>query len=148
MDNARITEMAITSGGAVRRVVSGGVWTFVFVAAFDIAAHFFRDEETTAELLATLTTSALNTAISTAAGAAAAWAAGAIAAAAGVAAPVALPLAAGVVVAIGVGLVLNWLDERYGITDWLAAEIDQSLQSAQQISLQGVEQMMHGMFVR
>jgi len=119
LDDPRVVKFGLrnaTGRGLTRTLVKGGIWSFVFIGAIDVA-QFFYDSSTGAsavdatDLGVQLGSDALKAILATVASVAAAAAVGLATASAVV------PLAVGVTVAIVVGTTLDILDAQYGVTE-------------------------------
>lgn len=108
-NNSKVVRFGIGRLGAARSIKVGTIWSIAFVNAWNIGEFILSDEMTLADLGVQIASDTSKVVIASLFGlAAAAAAAGTIALA---------PLAVGVVVAVGVGLLLDHVDSRYQITE-------------------------------
>lgn len=115
-NNSKVMQLGI-GGQAMRASARGGVLvSVIFSATLNTIDWIFKDEFRWTNWLATISTDIVKAAIASAAG----YAAGMVVSAGLVAmtgASIAIfPLAAAILVGIGIGLALNWLDNKYGVT--------------------------------
>ncbi|MCB5213588.1 hypothetical protein LHL18_08810 [Rheinheimera aquimaris] len=115
-NNSKVMQLGI-GGQAMRASARGGVLvSVIFSATLNTIDWIFKDEFRWTNWLATISTDIVKAAIASAAG----YAAGMVVSAGLVAitgASIAIfPLAAAILVGIGIGFALNWLDNKYGVT--------------------------------
>jgi hypothetical protein len=115
-NNSKVMQLGI-GGQAMRASARGGVLvSVIFSATLNTIDWIFKEEFRWTNWLATISTDIVKAAIASAAG----YAAGMVVSAGLIAvtgASIAVfPLAAAIFVGIGVGLALNWLDNKYGVT--------------------------------
>lgn len=115
-NNSKVMQLGI-GGQAMRASAKGGVLiSVVFSATLNTVDWIFKDEFRWSNWIASISTDIVKAAIASAAG----YAAGMVVSAGIVAltgASIAVfPLAAAILVGIGIGLALNWLDNKYGVT--------------------------------
>lgn len=114
--NSKVMQLGI-GGQAMRASAKGGILiSVIFSATLNTIDWIFKDEFRWTNWLATISTDIVKAAIASAAG----YAAGMVVSAGLVAitgASIAIfPLAAAILVGIGIGVALNWLDNKYGVT--------------------------------
>jgi hypothetical protein len=117
-NDAKVMQFAIGGRGVFASAVQSGVWTIVAVACWD-TVKFLLTGGDGSDFLAQLTSNAIKAAIGATT---AAYVAALVAGAGGV---VVLPIIAGVIVCVGVGFGLNYIDDRYGLTEALKAKLNE-----------------------
>jgi putative flippase GtrA len=115
-NNSKVMQLGI-GGQAMRASAKGGVLiSVIFSATLNTVDWIFKDEFRWTNWIASVSTDIVKAAIASAAG----YAAGMVVSAGLVAitgASIAIfPLAAAILVGIGIGFALNWLDNKYGVT--------------------------------
>lgn len=115
-NNSKVMQLGI-GGQAMRASAKGGVLiSVIFSATLNTVDWIFKDEFRWTNWIASISTDIVKAAIASAAG----YAAGMVVSAGLVAitgASIAIfPLAAAILVGIGIGFALNWLDNKYGVT--------------------------------
>lgn len=121
-NNTKVLSMAVGRKGLAYNAAKGGVITIVLIAAVDVAEYFLNDEVTFTHLGVNLFGDVSKAAIAAAAGFAVSKLV-----LIGFAGTVAAPLAAGIVVAIAVGVGLDWLDREFGISEKLQKMLSDEL---------------------
>jgi len=112
--------------GAIKAAKSGGILAVVLMTVYRVADYVLTDEATLSSLIGTLATDVVKIGITTGASiAAATFLAGVTTLAVG-------PILAVVVVGVGVSMLLDNLDQKYGITDRVIAGLDELSNSARQ----------------
>ncbi len=117
-NDAKVMQFAIGGRGAFASAVGSGVWTIVAVACWDSVKYILTGGDGT-DFLAELTSNAIKGALGTAV------TAYVVALVAGTGGVVVLPIIAGVVVGIGVGFGLNYIDDQWGLTAALKVKLDE-----------------------
>ena len=115
----KIVQLAIGRVGLAGTVLEGGMLTIVLYAGIDVLDYILNEHATLAMLSANLATDLLKVGISSVASAAVGLLAG------GFTTLAVGPLAAAIFVGIITGFALDYFDKQYGITDKLAALIDE-----------------------
>lgn len=121
VQNAKVINMGLGRAG-VRASARGGTIVSIFLlTAWNIADYVVRDEATLGQLIGAIAADVSKAAI--------AGGVGAMAGAAMVGTAIGTfalgPLAVAVVVGIGVGVALDWIDNRYQLTQKLQAKVEQ-----------------------
>lgn len=125
IQNPKVVTMGLGKAGAVKAVKSGGILTVVLMTAYRVIDFVLTDEATLSQLVGTLATDIVKIGITTGASiAAAAFVAGVTTLAIG-------PILAVIVVGVGVSMLLDNLDKKYGITDRIIVGLDEISDSAQ-----------------
>ena len=115
-NNSKVMQLGI-GGQAMRASAKGGVLiSVIFSATLNTIDWIFKDEFRWTNWIATISTDIVKAAIASAAGYAAGMAVSAGLVALTGASIAIFPLAAAILVGIGIGLALNWLDNKYGVT--------------------------------
>jgi len=124
--NPKVITMGLGKAGAIKAVKSGGILTVVLMTVYRVADYVLTDEATLSSLIGALATDVVKIGITTGASiAAATFVAGVTTLAVG-------PILAVVVVGVGVSMLLDNLDQKYGITDRVIAGLDELSDSARQ----------------
>ena len=119
--NPKIMQMGLGKFGAIKGAKAGGILTVIVVAAFRVVEFFLTDKATLTELIGTLATDIVKIGISVGASmAAVALGAGAVFGAVAIG-----PLVAAIVVGAAVGVLLDWLDNKYHITEKVIQALEQ-----------------------
>lgn len=120
--NAKIVSLGIGKKGARHVARSGGIISIILVSAWNITDFVLRDEVTLGQFIGQLSTDIAKIAASTAIGAMAGTAAAAVIGGFALG-----PLFAAVAVGAVAGLVLNYLDDKYGWTKALQSYLDRKI---------------------
>ena len=112
-NNPRIVQLGFGARNALKAGAKGTVISFVIVGGIDVIDELMQDEPSLIRLGVTIGVDTVKLILSLLAGAGAAGAATVLGG------TVLLVAGAGLLVALGVGLALDALDNRLGITDWL-----------------------------
>ena len=121
VQNAKIIKMGLGKYGAIQAAKGGGILTIVLVSVYRVIDYFLTDSATLNQLIGTLATDVVKIGIATGASI---LAASSIAASAGVLVAFG-PLAVVILVGVGVTMLLEFADDKYGITDKLIAALDE-----------------------
>ena len=124
-DDLRIINMMIGTKGLAQSAAKGGAITFVLVAAVEVVEYILSDDELLSDLGVDRFTGLTKTAIASAVG----FAAGAAVAA--VASTAVAPIAAGILVGVAVGLLLDYADQKLGLTDAMRAAAREAVKNVQ-----------------
>lgn len=123
--NPKVVTMGLGKAGAIKAAKTGGILTVVLLSTYRVVDYVLTDEATLTGLVGTLATDIVKVGITTGASiAAAAFVAGVTTLAIG-------PILAVVVVGVGVSMLLDNLDQKYGITDRVVAGLDELSVSTQ-----------------
>ncbi len=116
--NPKVIDMAIGNLGVGKTILKGTRLTIILTIPINIFKFIVSDKMTMSQLIGTTASDLAKIAISTAAGSAAAFAVGAIT-------TIAIgPLVAAVAVGVLVGIALDMVDDKYGLTDKLIKGIE------------------------
>lgn len=137
-NNTKVMQLGI-GGQAMRSSARGGVLiSVIFSATLNTIDWIYEDEFRWTNWLATISTDIVKAAIASAAG----YAAGMVVSAGLVAitgATIAVfPLAAAILVGIGIGWALNWLDNKYGVTQAIINHLNRVEKDAKKDITDGV----------
>ena len=125
MKNPKVIAMGLGKVGAIEAAKSGGILTIVLLTTYRIADYVLTDQATLSSLIGSLATDVVKVGITTGASiAAATFVAGVTTVAIG-------PILAVVVVGVGMSMLLDNLDQKYGITDRVIAGLDELSESVQ-----------------
>ena len=127
--NPKVASLTVGKGtlkGVLKSSAKGATIAFVIVGAVDILQWLVDDEATFADLVAQLGIDFTKVAISTAAAIGAGAVITAIAVGFGLTAPVWIVVGGAIVVGIGVGLLLDYVDTKYQITDSVKKEANKA----------------------
>lgn len=117
--NPKVVTMGLGKVGAIKAAKSGGILTVVLLSTYRVVDYVLTDEATLTQLVGTLATDIVKVGIATGASiAVATFVAGVTTVAVG-------PILAVVVVGIGVSMLLDNLDQKYGITDRVIAGLEE-----------------------
>jgi len=123
VQNAKVINMGLGRAGVIKSAKGGTIVSIFLLTAWNIADYFIRDEATLGQLIGAVAADVSKAAI--------AGGVGAMAGAAMVGTAVGTfalgPLAVAVVVGIGVGVALDWIDNRYQLTQKLQAKVEELL---------------------
>ncbi|WP_370981001.1 hypothetical protein [Agaribacterium sp. ZY112] len=120
-NNPQIIKMAIGTKAVSRSIVKGSLVTLIITVPLSIADVCLKDDFTMGRLFGTLATDITKVLISSGAASLAALAVGAVTTVA------AGPLIAAIFVGVAVGVALESLDQRFGITDKLVKAIEEEM---------------------
>lgn len=121
VQNAKIIKMGLGKYGAIQAAKGGGILTIVLVSVYRVVDYFLTDSSTLNQLIGTLSTDVVKIGLATGASI---LAASSIAASSGVLVAFG-PLAVVILVGVGVAMLLEFADEKYGITNKLIAALDE-----------------------
>lgn len=121
VQHAKVIKMGLGKYGAVEAAKGGGMLTIVLVSGYRVIDYFLTDSATLNQLIGTLATDVVK--VGLAAGASIAVASS-LSASAGVLL-VFGPLAAAILVGVGLTMLLEFADEKYGVTDKVIAALDE-----------------------
>lgn len=110
--------MGLGRSGAVAAAKQGGILTVILLSTYRVADYALTDQATLSQLIGTLATDVVKVGIATGASILVATAAGAATFAVG-------PIIAVVVVGVGVSMLLEYADNRLGITNRVIAGLDE-----------------------
>lgn len=116
--NPKVISMGLGRSGAVGAAKQGGIITVALLSAYRVADYFLADQATLSQLIGTLATDVVKVGIATGASILAATAVGAATFAVG-------PIIAVVFVGVGVSMLLEYADNRLGITNRVIAGLDE-----------------------
>lgn len=122
-NNPKILKMAIGTKAVTRSIMKGSIITLLISIPMSIADVCLKDQVTMGKLLGVVASDICKVLISSGVATIAALAVGAVTTLA------AGPLIAAIFVGVAVGVALESLDQRFGITDKLVAAIDEELNS-------------------
>jgi len=122
-NNPKIVKMAIGTKAVNRSIMKGSIVTLLITIPLSIADVCLKDQATTGHLIGVVATDIAKVLISSGVASLAALAVGAVTTVA------AGPLIAAIFVGVAMGVALESLDQRYGITEKLVAAIDKELNS-------------------
>jgi len=136
VNNPKVVSMGLGKAGALKSIKDGGILTIVLVTAYDVIDYLLTDSMTLADLVGQIAGDVIK-----------------IAAAAGIAAVVVAaglgtfvtsfalgPLLAAIVITVGVGLILDWIDDKLGLTKKLKAMLAPMLNPVEDAMRQQVQQ--------
>lgn len=119
INNPKVVTMGLGKAGALKTAKSGGILTVVLLTTYRVVDYVLTDEATLTQLVGTLATDIVKVGIATGASiAVATFVAGVTTVAIG-------PILAVVVIGIGVSMLLDNLDQKYGITDRVIAGLEE-----------------------
>ncbi|GHU46240.1 hypothetical protein AGMMS50289_19150 [Betaproteobacteria bacterium] len=121
--NPKVIKMGLGRAGASHLAKQGGILTVVLLSAYRVADYFLTDHSTLSQLIGTLATDVVKVGIVTAAAIGTAIVVGAATFAIG-------PIVAVVIVGLGVSMLLNFADDKLGITNRVIAGLDELGESA------------------
>ncbi len=116
--NPKVISMGLGKSGAVAAAKQGGILTVILLSAYRVADYFLTDQATLSQLIGTLATDVVKVGIATGASILAATAFGALTFAIG-------PIIAVVAVGVGVSMLLEYADNRLGITNRVIVGLDE-----------------------
>jgi len=121
VQHAKVIKMGLGKYGAVQAAKGGGILTIVLVSVYRVIDYFLTDSATLNQLVGTLATDVVKVGLATGASIA-------VASSLSTSAGVLLvfgPLAAAILVGVGLTMLLEFADEKYGITDKVIAALDE-----------------------
>lgn len=119
INNPKVVTMGLGKAGALKAAKSGGILTVVLLTSYRVVDYVLTDEATLTQLVGTLATDIVKVGITTGASiGAAVFVAGVTTLAVG-------PILAVIIVGVGVSMLLDNLDQKYGITDRVIAGLDE-----------------------
>ncbi|MCC2978001.1 hypothetical protein LK533_15155 [Sphingomonas sp. PL-96] len=123
VQNAKVVNMGLGLAGVKASARSGGIVSIFLLTAWNIADYVMRDEATLGGLLGAIASDVVKVAIGSAIGVTA----GALAMGTAIGTFALGPLAVAVVVGVGAGLALDWIDNRFQLTEKLQNMLDQGI---------------------
>ena len=123
VQNAKIVNMGLGRAGVRKSVKGGAVVSIFLLTAWNIADYFLRDDATLGQLIGGIAGDVTKAAIAGGVG----YATSALVFGTAVGTFALGPLAVAVVVGVGVGLLLDWIDNRYQLTERLKRKVDEVL---------------------
>ncbi len=118
IQNPKVISMGLGKAGAVSAAKTGGVVTIVLLTTFRVVDYLLTDQATLNQLIGTLATDVVKVGISVGASIAAATIVGGFAIAIG-------PLVAAVFFGVLVSAGLEYIDQKYGLTDQVIKGLDE-----------------------
>jgi len=137
--NPKIITMGLGKAGAIHALKDGGLLTIALLTIYRITDFVLTDKETLTQLVGTLATDVVKVGITTGASIAVAALVSASTLAIG-------PMVAVVVVTIGVSYGLDYLDEKFHITDRVVAGLDELSDKSQSI-IANTKRELHNLIV-
>ena len=131
MQNAKVVQIGLGKFGAINAAKTGGILTIYLVTTFRVIDYFLRDSMTLNQLIGTLSTDFIKVGISTAA---AIGAATLTASAVGVAVLGSFaigPLVAAIAIGVVTTVALEWVDQKYNITNKVVDGLDALQENAE-----------------
>ncbi len=116
--NPKVISMGLGKAGAISAAKQGGIFTVVLLSAYRVVDYFLTDQATLSQLVGTLATDIVKVGIATAASIGAVVVAGAVTFAVG-------PILAVIVVGFTVSVLLEKVDNSFGITERVIAGLDE-----------------------
>ncbi|PXA98048.1 hypothetical protein DMC47_10675 [Nostoc sp. 3335mG] len=135
VQNAKVVNMGLGRAGVKASARGGAIVSIFLLTAWNIADYVMRDEATLGGLLGAIGADIVKVAIGSAIGATA----GALAVGTAIGTFALGPLAVAVVVGVGAGLALDWIDNRFQLTAKLQKMLDDSIAKLQKRAQQGKE---------
>lgn len=118
LKNPKVIEMGLGRVGAVDAAKRGGFVTIILLSAYRVVDHFLTDTATLNQLIGTLATDVVKVGIATGAGI--------LVASSTVVGTFAIgPIVAVVIVGLGVSMLLDYADNRSGVTERIITGLDQ-----------------------
>lgn len=137
VQNAKVVSMGLGKAGVRASARGGTIVSCFLLTAYNIADFFLRDGATLGQLLGAVASDLTKAAIG--------GAVGAMAGAAVVGTVIGTfalgPLVVAVAVSVGVGLALDWLDNRYNLTGRLQVRLDQAIAELERRYEQGKQNL-------
>lgn len=124
--NPKVVSMGLGKAGAVTAAKQGGILTVVLLSAYRVIDYFLTDQATLSQLIGTLATDVVKVGIATAASI------GAAIVVAGMTTVAVGPIVAVILVGVGVSMLLEFADNKLGITDRVIAGLDELGADAEQ----------------
>ncbi|WP_018416502.1 hypothetical protein [Teredinibacter turnerae] len=124
--NPKVVSMGLGKAGAVTAAKQGGMLTVVLLSAYRVIDYFLTDQATLSQLIGTLATDVVKVGIATAASI------GAAIVVAGMTTVAVGPIVAVILVGVGVSMLLEFADNKLGITDRVIAGLDELGADAEQ----------------
>lgn len=137
--NPKIISMGLGKAGAINALKEGGLLTIALLTVYRVADYVLTDKETLTQLIGTLATDVVKVGITTGASIAVAALVSASTLAIG-------PMVAVVVVTIGVSYGLEYLDEKFHITDRVIAGLNELSNKGQSV-IANVKRQIHNRIV-
>ncbi|MFT5083096.1 MAG: hypothetical protein ACI9Y1_001133 [Lentisphaeria bacterium] len=124
--NPKVVSLGLGKVGAITAAKQGGMLTVVLLSAYRVIDYFLTDQTTLSHLVGTLATDLVKVGIATAASIGAAIVAG------GITTVAVGPIIAVILVGVGVSMLLEFADNKLGITDRVIAGLDELGADAEQ----------------
>lgn len=134
--NPKVISMGLGKSGAVAAAKQGGILTVVLLSAYRVADYFLTDQAMLSQLIGTLATDVVKVGIAT--GAAILVASSTVVATFAVG-----PIVAVVLVGVGISLLLEYADNRLGITSRVIAGLDEVGDNAESYLIQKKRQALN-----
>jgi len=136
MANPKVVSMGLGKVGAITAAKQGGMLTVVLLSGYRVIDYFLTDQATLSQLIGTLSTDVVKIGIATAASI------GAAIVTAGITTIAVGPIVAIILVGVGVSMLLEFSDNKLGITDRVIAGLDELGSNTEQIILQKKKQIL------
>jgi len=137
MANPKVVSMGLGKVGAITAAKQGGMLTVVLLSGYRVIDYFLTDQATLSQLIGTLSTDVVKIGIATAASI------GAAIVTAGITTIAVGPIVAIILVGVGVSMLLEFADNKLGITDRVIAGLDELGSHTEQIILQKKKQILN-----
>ena len=135
--NPKVVSMGLGKAGAIAGAKQGGILTVVLLTAYRVIDYFLTDQSTLSKLVGTLATDVVKVGIATAASI------GAATLAAGMTTIAIGPIVAVILVGVGVSILLEWTDNKLGITNHIIAGLDEVGLNVEQYLIQKRKQVVN-----
>lgn len=135
--NPKVVSMGLGKAGAITGAKQGGILTVVLLTAYRVIDYFLTDQSTLSKLVGTLATDVVKVGIATAASI------GAATLAAGMTTIAIGPIVAVILVGVGVSILLEWTDNKLGITNHIIAGLDEVGLNVEQYLIQKRKQVVN-----
>lgn len=122
--NPKVISMGLGRAGAINSAKVGGIITVVLLSLYRVADYFLTDQATLTQLIGTLATDVVKVGIATGASILTATVAGAATLAVG-------PIVAVVLMGLGMSMLLEYADNRLGITNRVVSGLDEMADKAE-----------------
>jgi hypothetical protein len=141
VNNPKVVAMGLGRAGAMKSIKEGGILTIVLVTAYNVIDYVLTDNMTLADLVGQIAGDVVKIGIAAGIGAAV------VAVTFGtVVSSFALgPLLVAIVITVGVGLVLDWIDDQIGFTKKLKAMLAPMLNPVEDAVREKVQQTKEGL---
>jgi len=135
--NPKVVSMGLGKAGAITAAKQGGMLTVVLLSAYRVIDYFLTDQATLSQLIGTLATDVVKVGLATAASI------GAAIVVAGITTVAVGPIVAVILVGVGVSMLLEFADNKLGITDRVIAGLDELGAGAEQYLAQKKRQALN-----